>query len=89
MTTLALAPRRHAALPPTLAPAGLSRIEAAAYIGISPSLFDVMVEDGRMPPAKLANARKIWIRSRLDVALASLPDAVEDRTEVNPWNRSR
>jgi len=26
-------PTRHTALPPTLAPRGLSRIEAAAYIG--------------------------------------------------------
>jgi hypothetical protein len=35
-------------LPPSLAPRGLSRSEAAAYIGVSPNLFDAMVKDGRM-----------------------------------------
>ncbi len=30
-------------------PRGLSRVEAAHYIGVSPSLFDAMVKDGRMP----------------------------------------
>jgi hypothetical protein len=28
---------------------GLSRIAAAAYTGVSPSLFDLMVQNGRMP----------------------------------------
>ena len=39
-------------LPPSLAPRGLSLVQAAAYIGVSPSLFDEMVRDGRMPKAK-------------------------------------
>ena len=29
-------PARHAALPPGLTPRGLSRAEAAAYVGVSP-----------------------------------------------------
>ena len=28
---------------------GFSRVEAAAYIGISPSKFDQLITDGRMP----------------------------------------
>jgi hypothetical protein len=32
-------------LPQSLAPRGLSRAQAAAYVGISPSLFDEMVAD--------------------------------------------
>jgi hypothetical protein len=46
-------------LPPSLPPRGLSRVEAARYIGVSPSLFDEMVKDGRMPPPKPINARKV------------------------------
>jgi hypothetical protein len=67
-------------LPPSLAPRGLSRVEAAQYIGVSPSLFDQMVEDGRMPKPKPKpiNARKVWDRLRLDLAFESLPDTGGD-----------
>ncbi|SDP39301.1 Helix-turn-helix domain-containing protein [Filomicrobium insigne] len=69
--------RRHA-LPPSLPPRGLSRAEAAAYIGISPTTFDAMVKDGRMPPAKQIGARTVWDRLQLDRFFAELPDAVVD-----------
>jgi excisionase family DNA binding protein len=39
---------------------GLSRIEAAMYLGISPSKFDKMVEDGRAPQPRLIDGRKVW-----------------------------
>ena len=55
-------PKRPAILPPTLAPRGLSRTEAAAYIGVSPTLFDHLVRDRRMPPPKRINARTVWDR---------------------------
>ena len=61
-------------LPASLPPRGLSRVEAAAYIGVSPSLFDTMVKDHRMPSAKRINARVVWDRLRLDAAFAALPD---------------
>lgn len=81
----ALPPRRHAALPPTLAPRGLSRVEAAAYIGVSPTLFDSMVGDGRMPKPKPMNARMVWDRLRLDAAFEALPDT-DGAAEANPWD---
>ncbi|MFG1462074.1 hypothetical protein V5F77_04165 [Xanthobacter sp. DSM 24535] len=65
--------KRHV-LPPSLAPRGLSRVEAAAYIGISPTLFDELVQDGRMPKPKLVNTRNVWDRVRLDAAFEDLPD---------------
>lgn len=49
-------------------PRGLSRAEAAAYIGVSPSLFDEMVKDRRMPAPKRINSRTVWDRRRLDEA---------------------
>jgi hypothetical protein len=71
-------------LPPSLPPLGLKREEAAAYIGVSPSLFDAMVQDGRMPKAKTINSRKVWDRRSLDLAFSALPG--EDSDIVNPWS---
>jgi predicted DNA-binding transcriptional regulator AlpA len=58
-------------------PRGMSRIEAAAYVGVSPSLFDEMVKDGRMPGPKRINTRVVWDRFALDAAFEALPDKVE------------
>jgi hypothetical protein len=63
-------------------PRGMSRIEAADYIGVSPSLFDTMVKDRRMPGPKLINTRTIWDRFALDRAFEVLPD----RDGANPWD---
>jgi predicted DNA-binding transcriptional regulator AlpA len=52
---------------------GLSRDEAAMYIGISAGKFDEMVGDGRMPrPVKIDN-RKVWDIRSLDLAFDGLP----------------
>ncbi len=66
--------QRPEILPRSLPPRGLSRAEAAAYIGISPTLFDELVSDGRMPKPKLVNSRTVWDRARIDVAFDALPD---------------
>jgi len=63
---------------------GLSREESAMYIGVSPSLFDKMVADRRMPGPKLVNSRTIWDRWALDLAFESLPD----RDDRNPWDEA-
>jgi predicted DNA-binding transcriptional regulator AlpA len=65
---------RDDVLPKSLAPRGLSRVQAAAYIGVSPSLFDEMVKDGRMPKPMRINARTVWDRIKLDEAFAALSD---------------
>lgn len=54
-------------------PRGMSRELAARYIGVSPSLFDIMVRDGRMPPAKEINARRVWDRFAIDQCFEHLP----------------
>ena len=64
-------------------PRGMSRDEAARYIGIGTTLFDEMVKDGRMPKAKPINGRKVWDRIALDAAFSDLPaDGAE-----NPFDR--
>lgn len=76
---------KKSVLPPTLAPRGLSREQAAEYIGVSASLFDLMVGDGRMPKPKMLNTRTIWDRRRLDAAFAALPDK-DGQVDDNPWD---
>ncbi len=69
-------------LPTNLPPRGLSRAQAAAYVGVSPTKFDQMVSDGRMPRPKRVDARLIWDRQGLDIAFSALPDnGVRD----DPW----
>lgn len=59
-------------------PRGLSRDVAAFYVGVSPSTFDAMVEDGRMPkPKRIGERRLVWDRLRLDIAFDALPDEGE------------
>lgn len=79
------AARQRAAevLPPSLPPRGLSRAQAAAYIGVSASLFDQMVRDGRMPAAKRINGRVVWDRRRVDEMFDALDDCGE-----NPWDKA-
>jgi hypothetical protein len=56
------------------APIGLSREEAAQHIGIGTTLFDEMVADGRMPPPKCINSRRVWSRVTVEQSFAELPD---------------
>jgi excisionase family DNA binding protein len=66
--------KRREVLPRNLPPRGLSRVEAAAYVGISPTKFDELVKDGRMPAPKRINGRVVWDRLKLDAAFEALPD---------------
>lgn len=58
-------------------PRGLNRVQAAEYIGVSASLFDGLVKEGRMPKPKRINARTVWDRIAIDEAFAALPGEVE------------
>ena len=78
-------PDRDDVLPRSLAPRGLSRVQAAAYIGVSPSLFDEMVKDARMPKPMRINARTVWDRVKLDEAFAALSDSGKDGDD--PWDK--
>jgi predicted DNA-binding transcriptional regulator AlpA len=58
---------------------GLSRDEAAMYIGISAAKFDEMVADGRMPAPIKIDARKVWDIRSLDLAF-------DDLSKTNSWD---
>lgn len=57
-----------------LQPRGLNRVVAASYIGVSPSKFDHMVADRRMPRPKQVDGRRVWDRLALDIAFESLAE---------------
>jgi hypothetical protein len=59
---------------------GLSRIDAAIYLGISPSKFDELRKDGRVPPARLIDGRKVWDVRDLDFAFEAFPLESNDGT---------
>ena len=64
-------------------PRGLSREEAARYVGVGVTLFDEMVADGRLPRPKRINSRVVWDRFAIDAYFADLP---EDR--ANAWDKA-
>jgi predicted DNA-binding transcriptional regulator AlpA len=63
---------------------GLSRDEAAMYIGVSAGKFDEMVGDGRMPRPVKIDSRKVWDILSLDLAFEALPR--EHDAFGNSWN---
>lgn len=71
-------------LPASLAPRGLSRVQAAEYIGIGATKFDELVSQGRMPKPKRIGGRTIWDRVKLDEAFAALDDGAGGGSE---WDR--
>ena len=52
----------------------LSRDEAAMYIAMSPSTFDKLVNDGRMPEPIAIGDRRVWDIRKLDLAIDELAD---------------
>jgi predicted DNA-binding transcriptional regulator AlpA len=54
-------------------PRGLSREEAARYVGVGPTKFDELVRDRRMPRPKRIDGRVVWDRLALDAAFSDLP----------------
>jgi predicted DNA-binding transcriptional regulator AlpA len=70
-------------LPLSLAPRGLSRVQAAEYVGVGATKFDEMVGDGRMPKPKRIDGRTVWDRIKLDEAFAALDEGGPN----NEWDR--
>jgi hypothetical protein len=67
--TRALSKIRLAALPRR----GLSREEAAMYLGIGAGTFDEMRARGQIGPARIIKGRKLWDIRDLDMAFDALP----------------
>ena len=61
---------------------GLSRAEAAFYVGVGTSKFDELVKDGRMPRPIQIDRRVVWDCRRLDRAFEEL----SSDGDGNPWD---
>ncbi len=76
----------HASRPravPLPARRGLNRVEAAGYIGLSPTGFDRLVHEKQMPRPKHVGGRRIWDLRALGLAF----DALDARdADANPWD---
>ncbi len=62
---------------------GLSRSEAARYLGISPYKLDELRNGGRIGPAKVLDGRKLFGIEMLDEFFEALPD--ESREDDDDW----
>jgi hypothetical protein len=60
---------------------GLSRVEAAIYLGISPSKFDELRKGSQIGPAKVIGTRKLFDVEMLDQFFDALPDENHDTAE--------
>lgn len=66
-------------------PRGLRRVEAAAYIGVSPSMFDWMIAERMMPKPKRVGGRVIWDRLMLDEYFTAIPSE-DDKPKKSIWD---
>ena len=65
---------------------GLSRNDAANYVGCGPTKFDEMVADGRMPPPRRIDGRKVWDVCELDPHFDALPHDDSAAVTSNSWD---
>jgi hypothetical protein len=63
---------------------GLSRVDSAAYVGVGPTKFDAMVSDGRMPPPRRIDGRRVWDVVEIDSCFDNLPH--ETVVSGNSWD---
>jgi predicted DNA-binding transcriptional regulator AlpA len=76
---------------PAFERAGMSRVETAEYIGVSPTKLDQMVEDRRMPQPRQVDGRKVWSRKEVDQYFENLPYAkppaedADETVDANPY----
>jgi hypothetical protein len=56
------------------------------YLGVSPSKFDELVKDGRMPRPRIIDTRKLWDIYEIDMAFDQLPHENSRPTAGNSWD---
>lgn len=70
-------------------PRGLPHDEAARYVGVSPTKFDKLVSERRMPKPRQIDGRTIWDRVELDIAFSELPKKGETNRIEELLEKSR
>jgi predicted DNA-binding transcriptional regulator AlpA len=70
---------------------GLNREQAAAFVGVSPSLLDKLVAAGRMPrPRVISTGRLVYDVAELEQSFRALPHQVGDAEDedIDDWSKS-
>ncbi|MBX9456158.1 MAG: hypothetical protein KL863_09105 [Rhizobium sp.] len=87
------AAQRTSVLPSSLAPIGISREQAAALVGISPSLLDKAIEAGTMPLPRVLGGRLLFDVEEVIAAFRRLPHKAGHTSSLdegegpgNPWD---
>lgn len=62
---------------------GLNRDEAAAYVGVSVTMFDQLVNEGTMPKPVCIRSRRVWDIRDLDLAFDRMKG--QDAVSANSW----
>jgi predicted DNA-binding transcriptional regulator AlpA len=65
---------------------GLSRAEAARFVGFSPTVFDRLVSDGQLPKPVSLHGEEVFDLIQLDLAFDRISGGA---SETNEWNRRR
>ncbi|GLI93939.1 helix-turn-helix transcriptional regulator [Methylocystis echinoides] len=68
-----------------IAPRLLRRERAAAYLDVSPTSFDKLVKEGKLPKPKRLDGFRWWDRVDLDASAESLPYE-GDGAPDDSWN---
>ena len=64
----------------------LNRLEAAIYTTLSPTKFDELVRNGRLPAPRWIDRRKFWDLLELDLCLQACPrDHEGGATDDDDW----
>lgn len=67
-------------------PRGLSKNNAAAYVGCGPTKFEEMVKAGIMPKPRLIGVKRVWDTIELNERFEDLPRAKTPNDEKNDWD---
>lgn len=81
-------------------PLGLGLNEAAAYLGLGPSLFERLVAEGKMPFPRQLAGRRVWDAEEVAAAFRRIPHAtpanlrpgamsMHDDEADSPWSEAR
>lgn len=70
-----------------IVPRGLRRVDAAAYLGISPSHFDKQVRSGTAPAPLQLFGVNVWDRAALDALFGAVPQTANDN-DSDYWDKA-
>ena len=65
---------------------GLSRLEAAGLVGVTPSAWDELVRHGDMPRARRIGAFERWDRREVESAFSNMPHVAEGPRKLSAYS---